>query len=485
MATMNGQISSEYGNDDRNFDKNSIEAFYAESVIFVTGATGFLGKALLEKLLRSCSRLATIFILIRPKQDQTIDQRYKKLLECSAFDKIRARNPSILNKIYPVKGDVTLPNLGISPEDRMMLQQRVNIVFHSAATVRFDEPLKVAINMNTKGTERIIEFCRGIKNLISIVHVSTAYSNANRLEVEELVYATKVKPSTMIDMCESLDEGTLNMMEKEILENHPNTYTFTKNLAEQIIQDKAKDLPIAIVRPSVVCAAEKEPFPGWVSNVNGLTGIFMEIGRGVIRTMPCNSTLKSDAVPVDYVINTLICAAWYNTIQQNKTLKIYNCTDNCSNRLRWNALRDLVKKHAIESPTKYMLWYPGCTLIANKFMHNFMSITLHIFPAFIADFVLRLLGNKPVMVKHAKRSKRIMEVVNFFGIHEWTFHRENMNHLAKEMQTMKDCNNFNISIEHLNWDMYIHHYMIGIKKYILKENLEALHVARSCTWYID
>lgn len=81
-----------------------------------------------------------------------------------------------------------------------------------------------------------------------------------------------MKPSTVIDMCESLDEETLNVLEKKILENHPNTYTFTKNLAEQIVVTKAKDLPIAIVRPSIVCAAQKEPFPGWVDNLCGITG---------------------------------------------------------------------------------------------------------------------------------------------------------------------------------------------------------------------
>ena len=65
-------------------------------------------------------------------------------------------------------------------------------------------------------------------------------------------------------MCESLDDETLKVLEQMILENHPNTYTFTKNLAEQLILTKAKDLPIAIVRPSIICAAKKNHFlDGW------------------------------------------------------------------------------------------------------------------------------------------------------------------------------------------------------------------------------
>lgn len=104
------------------------------------------------------------------------------------FDRIRSEFPGALNKIFPVKGDMGMPELGLHPEDKDMLIQRVNIVFHSAATVRFNEPLKVAVNLNTRGTERMLDLCRHMTNLISVIHVSTAYSNADRREIEESIY---------------------------------------------------------------------------------------------------------------------------------------------------------------------------------------------------------------------------------------------------------------------------------------------------------
>lgn len=73
-------------------------------------------------------------------------------------------------------------------------------------------------------------------------------------------------------MCENLDDETIRIIEKRLIGNHPNTYTLTKGLAEQIVLSKGSDLPIAIVRPSIVCAAYQEPFPGWVDNVCGITG---------------------------------------------------------------------------------------------------------------------------------------------------------------------------------------------------------------------
>ena len=62
---------------------------------------------------------------------------------------------------------------------------------------------------------------------------------------------------------------------KLVIGKHPNTYTFTKAIAEQLLMETASDLPLAIVRPSIVVAAWKDPLPGWVDNLNGPTGKHM------------------------------------------------------------------------------------------------------------------------------------------------------------------------------------------------------------------
>ena len=104
------------------------------------------------------------------------------------YDGIKAKNPSLFSRVYPVKGDVSLPDLGLSREYRNLLVEKVNIVFHVAATVRFNEPLHVAVNVNTKGTARVIQLWNEVRYPISFVHVSTAYSNANLHEILEKVY---------------------------------------------------------------------------------------------------------------------------------------------------------------------------------------------------------------------------------------------------------------------------------------------------------
>jgi hypothetical protein len=101
---------------------------------------------------------------------------------------LRRECPRALEKLIPVKGDVSQPELGLSVEDRTMLMQRVNIVFHSAATVRFDEPIKTAVNLNTRGTDRVVDLCKDMANLVCLVHVSTAYSNADLRDIQEMIY---------------------------------------------------------------------------------------------------------------------------------------------------------------------------------------------------------------------------------------------------------------------------------------------------------
>lgn len=73
--------------------------------------------------------------------------------------------PELVNKVFPIPGDVCEPNLGISDSDRCLLADTVQIVYHAAATIRFDESLKKAVLLNTRGTKFVLELAKEIKNL--------------------------------------------------------------------------------------------------------------------------------------------------------------------------------------------------------------------------------------------------------------------------------------------------------------------------------
>lgn len=63
-----------------------------------------------------------------------------------------------------------------------------------------------------------------------------------------------------------MDDDMLSAITPKLLGQKPNTYTFTKQLAEYLLYKEGSDLPLAIVRPSIVGAAWKEPLP--VSNLS-------------------------------------------------------------------------------------------------------------------------------------------------------------------------------------------------------------------------
>ncbi|XP_043595366.1 putative fatty acyl-CoA reductase CG5065 isoform X2 [Bombus pyrosoma] len=477
MGTMNTEINENEINKRLN-KVNSIEEFYAGTGVLVTGATGFVGKGLLEKLMRVCPRVTVIFLLIRPKSNQTIEQRFKKLINDPIYDDVRAKYPSVLGRVQPVRGDVSLPNLGLSPEDRNLLLKKVNIVFHIAATVRFNEPLSAAVNMNTKGTARIIELCKELKHVISIVHVSTAYSNANLPQIEEKVYSTSLEPSTVINMCDKLDIELINMLEKKILETHPNTYTFTKNLAEQIVASDSKGLPVAIVRPSIIGASLEEPCPGWLENIFGVTNIFLQISKGSAKAIWGRKDARLDLVPVDFVVDTIMCAAWHVTLHhRDNEVKVYNCTSNAY-PFKWGQMKDAIVKCSIETPLNGTLWYPGCPMVANRYIYNALHLILHVLPAFVIDIFLRFRGNKPIMMKIVKYCYQLVTVTAYFTMHEWTFQRDNITDMVKKVKMLKDGNVVKLDLQDMNWEKYIATYMMGIKKFILKEDLESMDAAR-------
>lgn len=294
--------------------------------VFVTGASGFIGRVLLEKLLRSYQGIKNIYILMRTKKNQNpMERLHKQLLRAPIFDTIRAKpnGAQLLDKIVVIPGDIGEPNLGISEKDldKMLADETLSIVFHSAATIKFDEPLKVSVRLNLIATKTIIGFCRNLPNLISVCHVSTAYANSDLTDnrpIEEKLYSIKDKPEDLIKMAEIMDENLMQTLKVPLVDRRPNTYTYTKALAEHLIVEEAADLPIAIVRPTIVVAAWRQPVPGWIDNLNGPTGLLLAIGKGLLRSLNCNHSVIADCVPVDVVVNTMIASAFYVAVTNNK-----------------------------------------------------------------------------------------------------------------------------------------------------------------------
>lgn len=118
-------------------------------------------------------------------------------------------NPEIVNKVHVVKGDVLEPNLGLSANDINTLATRVELVFHCAANVRFDQPLRPMVNMNVVGTLKMLQLAEKMNNLQALVHVSTSYCQCNERVLEERAYPAPQNPFEIIKMVETMDDAAL------------------------------------------------------------------------------------------------------------------------------------------------------------------------------------------------------------------------------------------------------------------------------------
>ena len=151
-----------------NFDNNyltSIPEFYNGKSVFITGGTGFLGKVLVEKLLRSCPGVENVYLLVRSKKGKSVDERLDELTNSQIFNILREKNPQAIKKIILIEGDTSEIGLGISNENRELLCNKVSIIFNSAANVKFDESLKGVINANLRSLHELIKLSRQMKDL--------------------------------------------------------------------------------------------------------------------------------------------------------------------------------------------------------------------------------------------------------------------------------------------------------------------------------
>ncbi|KAE8751943.1 hypothetical protein FOCC_FOCC001420 [Frankliniella occidentalis] len=309
----------------------SVSQAFDGKVLLLTGGSGFVGKGLLEKLLRTCPGIRKVYVLLRAGKAGTLpEERLRAMLKEPLFDGLRAAGyGDRLERVSAVAGDCASTGLGLADEDRARLQDDVQVFIHTAASVRFDDPLKRAVLLNTRGAREAAALASGMRRLEVMVHVSTTYCNTHANVIEERVYPmpaeTREDWREIISLAETLDEEAL---ESRVARGYqPNTYTFSKALAEQIMKDHSDRFNIAVFRPAIVVGAIKEPMPGWTNNLNGPFALCIGITKGLVHTALADKDAVIDMVPLEMVVNGIILAAREGIVRLVRTYwKIYRAT---------------------------------------------------------------------------------------------------------------------------------------------------------------
>ncbi|XP_050529689.1 putative fatty acyl-CoA reductase CG5065 [Daktulosphaira vitifoliae] len=460
--------------------KDGVLEWYSGRSVFITGGTGYMGKVLIEKLLRCCPGIKHIYLLCRPKRGLTPVARIESIRKLPVFDRLRTECPENLKKMSAIEGDLGLAGLGLSPEDKKRLIDEVSIVFNGAASLKLEAGIKDAIRQNTTGTKYVLDLSTEIKNLAAFIHFSTAFCHCEYEELDETVYPAPANPYDVMRAVEWMDDQTLELITPRLLGPHPNCYTYSKRLAEALVKDYSNKLPISIVRPSIVTPSYLEPFPGWVDSLNGPIGVIVGGAKGVIRSMLCGENFEAEVVPVDIAINAIITIAWLRGKSDHKSekdLPCYNISKGDIVHMTWGEVMARGKKYAYEYPLDVGLWYPNGEIRTNKLMHFFVVFWLQLVPAILIDGIMILARQKTFMVRVQKRIAVGMEVLQYFTMRNWKFKIDNVKNLIHHLND-RDKKIFFIHNIDVEIEGYLIKVLLGARQYCMKEPLSNLDRAR-------
>lgn len=383
-----------------------------------------------------------------------------------------------MKKIQVIKGDVTTENLGLDTSDQLELIENVHLIFNMAANVRFDLSLKEATNFNVRGTLRVLQLAEKMKNLQVFTHISTAYCNCNEAVLEEKYYKSMENPYGVMQMTELLSDETLKIVTPKLLGKLPNTYSYTKGLAEDLVHSFRHKFSIVIARPSIVVASWKEPLPGFVEGVNGPTGLMIAAGKGVVRSMHCHQENPCESVPVDVNINCMIALAYKKSLMDSNEVLFCNITDSGIRGVTWGECLESGRKILLDYPMSIALWYPEGSMKSNYFLHMLCVFFFHYLPAYFIDFILFITGNKPFLVNVQHRISHGLRVLQYYTTRKWFFKNDNFRELYESLSEF-DKEKFYFDLREIEIQEFLKSYMMGIRTFILKEKDEDLPKARA------
>jgi len=372
--------------------------------ILVTGSTGFLGKSIVEKCLRSIPAIARINLAIRSSARRpALERLEREVLTSPAFKRLKEELGEegfaqlVKAKLDVVEIDLGRDGLGLTDRGREQLRS-CDIVIHSAAAVEFDNPADLSAQTNLLGAARMVEALKATGALPHLVHVSTAYvggmlrglvreeapldpglnwrheaavlanlrgpveEESRRPEVLERLRRearSRMGPAGTPAVARATERLRDRWVKDRLIERgrvHANAmgfsdiYSFTKAMAEHAVVELHGDIPLSIVRPSIIESALAEPFPGWLEGFRMAEPLILAFGRGILRDFSGLPDSLLDIIPADFVVNTVLAVA-ANPPPDAKP-RVYHAASGSRNPLRFRTMTDEAGKYFAKNPLR-------------------------------------------------------------------------------------------------------------------------------------
>lgn len=494
---------------------SKVQEFFADKTVLITGTTGFLGKALLEKMLRALPEIRRIYLLIRPKQrstrTKTAEFRFRtEILKSSIFDRIRRERGDdfdafVESKVAVVEGDLVEDRLGIAPEIYERLQQEVEVFINSAATVEFDERLDLALRLNALGPLRTLDFVKGCKRLQAFIHISTCYVSGRvkgwaRETVNPLPFDVEAEIADLQARCAAIcarrsrQPRDIHQQLVQVGLDHArsrgwhDTYTFTKALGEHLLVKYRDNVPTVILRPSIIESTLREPISGWIDGFRVGDPLFVGFGQGLLKDFPGRPQTIGDFVPCDFVVNAILAAA--PRCAQEGGLQVYQVATGQLNPLRLGELHQLVRDYFSRHPMtdrrgKYVeppqwTWpdLPGYRRRLEFFYRRPLQWAADLLRP-LASFAWAERLRKQLSDQRAAVEK-LLYYVNIYSPYmsiEARYATDNTLALWQWLSA-EDQKRFDFDVRRINWREYITRvHLPGLKRHVLRMSEETHHAA--------
>ncbi|GFY81654.1 Jojoba acyl CoA reductase-related male sterility protein [Actinidia rufa] len=399
--------------------------------LFVTGATGFLAKVFVEKILRTNPEVSRIFLMIRAKDKDDAMRRVKtEIIESELFmclEEIHGKSYQTFmkSKLVPVVGNMYESDLGMDSDLATMIAKEVDVIVNSAADTSFDERFDVAIEANTRGPCRLMCFAKKCEKLKLFLHFSTAYVNRDR-------------------------EGIAQ--ERVIGENPSSSSSFP-----QLDIDAEMEMALKHSSQSVELGLERARLFGW-KNVYTFTKAMGEM------------------VPADMVVNATIAAMAKHGMEGRSGINVYHATAGVQNPL---SIGDFFK-----FSREYFLCTPFVDSKGKRVSVEEMKYfsDMDEFSKYIWGEIALKCGtvgatsnfDKKAEMKCKRTVKQLMRLTKLYEPYMFNtgwFHNDNIQKLMDEMSEEEE-EDFGIDFGSINWRNYITQVHIpGMKKHVLKGRL--------------
>ncbi|XBH96808.1 hypothetical protein VPH35_087122 [Triticum aestivum] len=362
------------------------------------------------------------------------------------------------------------------------------------------------------GVKHMCNFAKKCPNLKVLLHVSTAYVAGEKQGLvqerpfkngETLLEGTHLDIDTELKLAKDLkkqleaDADSSPKSQRKAMKDlgitrarhfgWPNTYVFTKSMGEMVLGQLKCDLPVVIVRPSIITSVQNDPLPGWIEGTRTIDTIVIGYAKQNLTYFLADLNLTMDVMPGDMVVNAMMAAiVAHSSSSLEKTQShpephapaVYHVSSSRRNPAPYNVLHEAGFRYFTEHPR---VGPDGRTVRTHKMTFLSSMASFHLFMMLRYRLLLELLhllsvlccglfGLDTLYHDQARKYRFVMHLVDLYGpfaLFKGCFDDVNLNKLRLAM-TSNHGSLFNFDPKTIDWDDYFYSVHIpGVLKHML------------------